>query len=243
MRANSLAPYFLLLSFSVLLPACGGEPVKSAPAEIPRPAPAPPRAAPNPSIAPPAPIAVPAYEATGEALMYSPAAHGQRTAGGEAIDFYGLGAAHMSLPLGAYLEVSSLDGKRRLVVRINDRISAQEGAVRLSYTAVHILGLLPRQGGTVRMRSLPNAVAPQAPAASLATTGGEYLQIAAFREAATALNLQRRLQSQFAWPIRIQRQAGLHKLQIGPIQSPANREHIKQRLIQQGYHDVFIATD
>lgn len=56
-----------------------------------------------------------------EASLYSKRLHGRRTASGEPYDMFEFTAAHRTLPLHSYVEVTNLRNNRTVVVRINDR--------------------------------------------------------------------------------------------------------------------------
>ena len=58
---------------------------------------------------------------SGIATLYSTRFHGKPTASGEPYDMHELTAAHRSLPLRSYVEVTNLENNRKVVVRINDR--------------------------------------------------------------------------------------------------------------------------
>ncbi len=57
----------------------------------------------------------------GVATLYSTRLHGRPTASGEPYDMNELTAAHRSLPLNSYVEVTNLENNRRVVVKVNDR--------------------------------------------------------------------------------------------------------------------------
>lgn len=61
------------------------------------------------------------YDKTGLASWYGPGHHGLKTANGERFDMDALTAAHPTLPLPSYVEVTAQSTGRRLLVRINDR--------------------------------------------------------------------------------------------------------------------------
>jgi rare lipoprotein A len=80
-----------------------------------------------------------AYDEVGLASWYGPQFHGLATANGERFDMDRIGAAHKTLPLPCYAEVTALDTGRTILVRINDRgpfvanriIDLSRGAARL----------------------------------------------------------------------------------------------------------------
>ncbi|MFI3188743.1 MAG: septal ring lytic transglycosylase RlpA family protein [Methylococcales bacterium] len=57
----------------------------------------------------------------GTVSLYSTRHHGRKTASGEKYDMYAMTAAHKTLPLKSYVEVTNLKNNRTVVVRINDR--------------------------------------------------------------------------------------------------------------------------
>ena len=67
------------------------------------------------------PRADPNYDQIGLASVLSPEHHGTRSANGEVIDLGALVAAHPTLPLPSYVEVTNLENQCSLIVRLNDR--------------------------------------------------------------------------------------------------------------------------
>ena len=66
------------------------------------------------------PAADPGYDMLGLASWYG-SESGKRTANGERFRPRGVSAAHTTLPLPSYVEVTALDTGRRILVRVNDR--------------------------------------------------------------------------------------------------------------------------
>lgn len=78
----------------------------------------------------------------GIASWYGPRFHGKRTANGERFNMYAMTAAHKSLPLSSYVEVTNLKNHRSIIVRINDRGPYHgKRAIDLSYAAAKKLGI------------------------------------------------------------------------------------------------------
>ena len=91
------------------------------------------------------------YDATGWASWYGRKFQGKRTSSGEAFDTLRLSAAHPSLPIPSYVEVTNLENGRRMIVRVNDRGPFHEGRIiDLSYAAAVKLGYA--EAGTARVR-------------------------------------------------------------------------------------------
>ncbi len=80
----------------------------------------------------------------GEASYYSDRLAGHKTASGERYRPSALTAAHRNLPLGTVLRVTRRDGKRSVIVRINDRgpYASERRILDLSRAAFERLGTL-----------------------------------------------------------------------------------------------------
>jgi rare lipoprotein A len=77
-----------------------------------------------------------------KASWYGAKFHGKKTANGETFDMYAMTAAHNTLPLSSYAEVTNLKNHRSVIVRINDRGSFHgKRAMDLSYAAAKKLGI------------------------------------------------------------------------------------------------------
>lgn len=93
------------------------------------------------------------YDVTGLASWYGPGFHGQYTANGEYYDMNFITAAHKTLPLPCYVEVTSLDTGRRIIVRVNDRGPfVDDRIIDLSRGAAQQLGILRAGLSRVRVR-------------------------------------------------------------------------------------------
>src|SRR3546814_634278 len=91
------------------------------------------------------------YDQIGTASWYGPSFHGLNTANGEAYDMEMLSAAHKTLPLPSYVEVTNLDNGRKLVVRVNDRGPfVGDRIIDLSRKSAEVLGV--ERPGTARVR-------------------------------------------------------------------------------------------
>jgi rare lipoprotein A len=103
----------------------------------------------------------------GTASWYGPGFHAASTSLGEPYDMYAMTAAHKTLPIPCYAEVTNLRNGRRIVVRINDRGPfVGDRIIDLSYTAAaklrhaarrHRTGGGPRAHAGPRCRGLRNA--------------------------------------------------------------------------------------
>lgn len=79
---------------------------------------------------------------TGTASWYGTYFQGRATASGEPYDMYDMTAAHPSLPLGTWVQVTNLRNGRAVVVRVNDRGPVVDGRIiDLSYSAAGALDM------------------------------------------------------------------------------------------------------
>jgi len=99
------------------------------------------------------PSDVPDYDEVGYASWYGEELEGRATANGEAFVPTGISAAHRTLPLPSYVEVTALDSGRTILVRINDRGPfAEDRLIDLSRGAAEQLGISGHGHAAVRVR-------------------------------------------------------------------------------------------
>lgn len=95
----------------------------------------------------------PNYDQVGEASWYGNAEQGRATANGETFYRQRPSAAHTTLPLPSYVEVTRLDTGQRILVRVNDRGPyARDRILDLSEEAARELGIQRSGHALVRVR-------------------------------------------------------------------------------------------
>jgi rare lipoprotein A len=95
------------------------------------------------------------YREKGIASWYGKKFHGRKTATGETYDMYQMTAAHKTLPLPSYAEVTNLDNGRKIIVRVNDRGPFHGGRIiDLSYAGATKLGIIGHGTGKVEVRAI-----------------------------------------------------------------------------------------
>jgi rare lipoprotein A len=100
----------------------------------------------------------PDYNETGTASWYGPKFHGKATANGEIYNQTRLTAAHPTLPLPSYVEVTNLANGRSLIVRVNDRGPYKRGRILdLSARAAQLLGYQSNGTAHVNVRYVGKA--------------------------------------------------------------------------------------
>lgn len=97
----------------------------------------------------------PFYNATGTASWYGPGFDGGLTANGEIYDMHALTAAHPTLPLPCFVEVTNLSTGEKVTVRVNDRGPfAKNRIIDLSYAAASRISVVEPGSAEVRVKYL-----------------------------------------------------------------------------------------
>ena len=96
-----------------------------------------------------------AYDEVGYASWYGVELQGRNTANGEVFLPASITAAHKTLPMPSYVEVTSLDTGRTILVRVNDRGPfANDRLIDLSEGAAKQLGITAQGVAGVRVRKI-----------------------------------------------------------------------------------------
>ena len=91
----------------------------------------------------------------GVASWYGAQFHGRKTSSGEVYDMYKMTAAHKTLPLPSYVQVTNLENGRTAVVKVNDRGPFHgDRVIDLSYAAAKKLGVVRKGTATVEIVSV-----------------------------------------------------------------------------------------
>ena len=183
------------------------------------------------------------YKERGTASWYGTKFHGKRTSSGEPYDLYAMTAAHKTLPLPTYVEVTNLKNGHSVIVKVNDRGPFHDDRlIDLSYTAAAKLDILPYGTGQVEIRAInPDqtaTTATQTESIAAPATAGEnqtlYLQVGAFSSRDNAQRMQADLLSQDIGAVRIVEattDAGIFfKVQVGPLASHMEANRVTQEL-------------
>lgn len=207
------------------------------------------------------------YRGAGIASWYGEKFHGYATANGEIYDMYKMSAAHRSLPLPTYARVTNQANGRSVIVRVNDRGPFHEDReIDLSYAAAARLGILDAGTGRVvveaidpeawlaengrsaaplpasTQRGQAPAVAPQAPSSEPAVAADDpvFLQVAALGSAGNAQALKARLEAELGQPVRVASQAGIHRVQVGPLADAGRLDPLRDALRRAGFAQTLI---
>lgn len=196
------------------------------------------------------------FEQVGTASWYGTQFHDQRTSSGEKYDMLGMTAAHKTLPLPTYVEVTNLKNNRKIIVKVNDRGPfATNRIIDLSYVAAKKLNMLGHGTTFVRIKAIDPATYGRSsfadnaerafssrrsdpyyeskPTWSSADKKAIYLQVGAFRNRPNAERLKRQLMPLLSTPVHIANpsvQSHLYQVKVGPIRDVATANKISHRL-------------
>ncbi|HLV15950.1 MAG TPA: septal ring lytic transglycosylase RlpA family protein [Pseudomonas sp.] len=190
------------------------------------------------------------YRETGIASWYGTKFHNQLTANGERYDLYGMTAAHKTLPLPSYVQVTNLDNGRKVILRVNDRGPFySDRIIDLSFAAakklgfaesgtarVHVEGIDPYQWWAERGQPVPQGTAPALAASAPAPAGRVELYSPPPQQHAAAVSPAELRSTTGAVPER-----GLY-LQVGAFANPDAAELLRARLSETVSVPVFISS-
>jgi rare lipoprotein A len=193
------------------------------------------------------------YWERGVASWYGPGFHKVRTSTGEIYDMYGMTAAHKTLPLPAYVQVTNLQNGRSIVVRVNDRGPfVGNRIIDLSYSAASRLDMLRNGTAMVEVRTVdPPGGAPVAaaiPAIAATPVGAPlFVQAGAFSDPANAERLADKLRGGRYGQVfvRDDQIAGrkMYRVRIGPVPDVAEFDRVVAALEHVGIKDAHLALD
>lgn len=148
----------------------------------------------------------PGWTQVGNASWYGGKFHGRATASGETFDMNALTAAHRTLPLGTWIEVTNLENGRHAELRVNDRGPFVQGRILdVSRAAARKLGFLV--DGTARVKIVVTAP----------PTACREIQVGAYREADNASAIVARLEDDGETARTDSGPDGLTRVVAGPL--------------------------
>jgi len=162
------------------------------------------------------------YREQGIASWYGTKFHGRLTSSGEPYDLYQLTAAHKTLPLPTWAEVTHLENGRSIIVRINDRGPFHpDRIIDLSWAAAVKLGIEAAGTGPVEVRAITFDGEGQRPIRPARVP--VLLQVGAFSERVRAQSVSDGLQRAGIGDVRVQHARALGttvwRVQVGPFRS------------------------
>ena len=193
------------------------------------------------------------YHEKGIASWYGAKFHGRRTSSGELYDMYAMTAAHKTLPLPTYVEVTNLSNGRKVIVKVNDRGPFHSNRlIDLSYSAAKQLGIMSKGTGMVEIRAISagetnmQAVAHvQQPVVD--TQVGLYLQVGAFSTSTRAQQFKDKIQSQISDLVSIvplvKPDGNLYRVRVGPLTTVEYGDSLASHLLDLGFNDAHIVVE
>lgn len=185
------------------------------------------------------------YAQRGIASWYGREFHHRLTSCREPYDMYAMTAAHSTLPLPTYVEVTNLLNGRRAIVRVNDRGPFKDHRlIDLSFAAAYKLGIVGRGTAPVEVR----AVDPVLPGDAYRYVKADIPSIPALMPTSIPIGPVPASVSTAA-PLtavapeeREDRGDSLY-LQVGAFTQRGNAQRLRAQLLQNGVQSVRIAAD
>ena len=183
------------------------------------------------------------YAERGVASWYGPGFHEGSTSNGERYDMHAMTAAHKTLPLPSYVQVTNLSNGRSVVVRVNDRGPFKDGRIiDLSHAAASQLDMI-RAGTTfVEVRALtPGDATPSTTPAPQSL----YVQAGSFTSEGNARRMVEKLRASGVAQGFVREHAAegkrLFRVHVGPVSSVAAFDQLLSRLKSLGLGDARLA--
>jgi rare lipoprotein A len=195
------------------------------------------------------------FRQKGIASWYGTKFHGKRTSSGEPYDMYAMTAAHKTLPLPTFVEVTNLDNGQKVIVKVNDRGPFHNGRViDLSYSAATKLGIIANGTGNVEVKAISTSSKPavtMSPPLSTPDVTKQavalFLQLGAFSTQHSADNLKTKLQNQIEDPVFIapleKSSMTLYRVRVGPLESTEYGNKLANRLVDLGFNDAHLVVE
>jgi rare lipoprotein A len=202
------------------------------------------------------------YVERGISSWYGKKFHGRKTSNGETYDMYAMTAAHKTLPIPSYLQVTNLDNGKSVVVRVNDRGPFHgDRIIDLSYAAASKLGFAQNGTGRVELRAIEPGQAPAQQSASAEPSGEAmatpvpaaptsnqlFLQLGSFISLSNAESLRAQLTLNNVTRAAVQQtevdRKNIYRVRIGPITSIEEADTLASRINALGMGVASIVID
>lgn len=178
------------------------------------------------------------FEERGIASWYGTLFHEHKTSSGERYNMLAMTAAHKTLPLPTYLQVTNLHNGKKIIVKVNDRGPFKsDRIIDLSYVAAKKLGMLPHGTALVDIKAIdpltwnkPTNHTYHIPLLNPIRHTQYYLQVASFQSKHRAEKLKKRIRPLVSAPIYIAARSHRYQVQVGPIRNIYTVNHITNKL-------------
>ena len=170
----------------------------------------------------------------GTASWYGRDFHREPTSSGETYDMYAMTAAHKTLPLPTWVEVTNLENGRKVIVKVNDRGPfVGDRIIDMSYAAAEALDMVTAGTARVEVRALGAAplVAAAGEPVRQTRAAGRRGGISLISEAAAGtLEPDERLPQQLF-------------IQVGAFSERDNAAKLVEQLQGRGFENAFVLSD
>jgi rare lipoprotein A len=211
------------------------------------------------------------YRERGIASWYGRDFHGKRTSGGEPYDMHDMTAAHKTLPIPTWVEVTNLENGKSVVVKVNDRGPfVDDRIIDLSYRAAQDLDMIRNGTARVQVRALADPSAAPVTTTAAATRGqsgfsiisaaeadtldpkdlqdeGLFIQVGAFGDSDNAVSLVARLRRSGvanSFIVTSTEPRGLlHRVRVGPLKSAAEFDRVSDDLRALGLTEARLVAE
>lgn len=194
------------------------------------------------------------YVEQGIASWYGPDFHKRATSSGEQYDMYAMTAAHKTLPLPTWVEVTNLANGRRVIVKVNDRGPfVGTRIIDLSYAAAKALDMIRAGTARVEVRALGAPEAVQASASpetreKPASTAAAEAQPASRKRPRSSLSLISEAAADELTAAERVPAAAVDPgprlfVQVGAFSDRGNATRLVGRLKASGYGNAFVVSD
>ncbi|MEZ8052762.1 septal ring lytic transglycosylase RlpA family protein [Vibrio atlanticus] len=175
----------------------------------------------------------------GKASWYGKKFHGHLTSNGEIYDMYSMSAAHKTLPIPSYVQVTNTDNDKTTIVRINDRGPFHEGRIiDLSYAAAYKLDVL--RTGTANVEIEVITVAMPTDANKKAALPQFIIQVATSPHEDRTEKLAKDLGEKLAVATFLQPNDDNYRLMLGPFHDYALTQEKLEQVKLMGYPSAYI---
>ncbi len=189
------------------------------------------------------------YVQRGVASWYGTKFHEHRTSSGEDYNMYAMTAAHKTLPLPTYVQVTNLNNGAKVIVKVNDRGPFMRNRlIDLSYAAAYKLGMLDTGTAPVEVRAIdPKEYARRQMAKANRHTAPEkyalYLQVGAFVDRSNAEQMRSNVKHIASEQVRIttaqlDNDQRVYRVRIGPLADVDHADNLANKLSQHGITDA-----
>jgi rare lipoprotein A len=183
------------------------------------------------------------YHAKGIASWYGMKFHRFQTANGDVYNVAGMTAAHKTLPLPTYLQVTNLHNGKKIIVKVNDRGPfVGNRLIDLSYAAAKKLDMTGSGTAPVYIRAITPGVTrlaantpthAKAPT-SLPNKNKPYIHLGLFKQRAQAQQLAVLVKHWTRSPVKVEKTPIHHRLYyqvvVGPFPNAKSSKQLHQQL-------------